>query len=149
MSSQRRLGVKTTIKTHDAHVEPSVKDLGGWMISDLTIGYVSSEVVLGKTMKAMVGLTNLTSSDIKLHFKSAQKIRLRVTDSTGTVVFETAEDTSTNPTDETISATKGAYWSESIVLTPDKFKVGSAYFIDGLLVSTTYPGVARVAFTVS
>jgi hypothetical protein len=142
------MDVKATIAHLDDHSKMSVSDLGGWLISDITVGYADKEVVLGRTMRAMVGLTNLTATDIKLHFQTNQKIRLRVTDAAGTVIFETPEDTHTSPADETIAATKGAYWTESIELRADKFKVGTTYFIDGILVSTTYPAAARVAFTI-
>lgn len=145
--AQRRIDVSTTLRKHEHH-ETKPTDMAGWMISDLTVGYLSGNVVLGKTLKVMVGLTNLTTSDVTLHFKTLQRVRLRVTDSAGVVIFETPEDKRPNPADETIPAAKGTYWSESVDLKIDQFKSGSTYGLDGVLVSTTFPGTARVAFTI-
>jgi hypothetical protein len=146
MAWQRPINV--TAEPIGAKRGSTVKDLQGWRISDLTVGYLDNEAALGKKLNVAVGLTNLTDTDVTLQFASSQKIRLEVRDSSGKVVYETPTDTSTPPTTQAIKATEGTYWTDAFPLDPSKFRAGASYILTGILEATNLRGSASVVLTV-
>jgi hypothetical protein len=107
--------------------------LGGWRISDVTIGYVTTEAQVGKTLSVAVGLTNLSDNDLILKFPTNQRIALTVNDSGGKQVYSSLPGTG-GAAVETVKATMGIYWTEKIVLDPKIFSPGN-YMISGKVMS--------------
>ena len=151
MTVQRKFSVSTRIEKRNSSpkaLEANLAAMGDWVIGDFTIGYISTEVVIGKELHLMVGLTNLSALDLILNFKNGQRVRLVVTDANGTIVTQTPEDTSDRPSQEMIKATAGAHWTDSIQLDPKLFKAGSQYLVSAQFRSTNMPASLSLLISV-
>lgn len=119
----------------------------GWIISDFTIGYSSTEIEIGKPFTAMFGYTNLTSAKVELRFETKQRILVQIHDSKGKLIYETKKDTVAAPGAEGVEPMAGTFWQEQITL-DKRFAEGEVYLITGYLRAVNFPAVGSVILVV-
>jgi len=127
MAIQRNIevSVSSISKRKADRPKPEIIDgLGGWRISHVTIGYLTAEAQVGKTLTVALGFTNLTDADVTLRFPSNRRIVISILNASNEAVYASAAGTGPAGT-QTIKATKGIYWTEKIVLAAEKFQPGS------------------------
>ena len=143
----------TTHKITPKEATPSDRDrliaeMGGWRVTDVTIGYISTDAQIGKKLTISVDLTNLTDKDITLHFPSQQKISISIRDQGGKVIYQTRPHASPDPTQQTIKATEGTYWIDQVDLTNPPFQASTFYTMTGTLLATDMPASATLVLQI-
>jgi hypothetical protein len=133
MSIQRKIDVTVSkiLKRPTPAPDPGrvIADQKGWRVSQVSIGYLTQEAQVGKTLTIALGFTNLTDTKVTFRFPSNRRISLTVTNSAGQTVYSSPAGTGSSGT-QVIDSAKGVYWTEKIMLTADKFSPGS-YLLQG------------------
>jgi hypothetical protein len=143
---QQKLHVRVSeITAHSAEHAVKPADLAGWRVSDLSIGYLVADAVVGNTLTVAVGFTNLTEFDVTLQFPTSQRVGLTVMDQAGHAIYKPPQPTGP-PVTETIKATEGAYWTDKLILDPKIFKHGTKYVLNGVL-NCNLSGSASIVLT--
>jgi hypothetical protein len=138
------------VQDHEVHAKKTVRellaDLGGWRVTDVSVGYLSDEAKIGSNLTVSVGVQNLSDLPIKIDFLSAAKILLKVVDRHGTELYSTKSQGAGSS--EVLGPTEGASWTDQFYVDPAKFNNADTYTISGQL-NTAFSGGASVILKLS